>query len=149
MGASAPTLLSCGGLSSTQSIIFKSEKTVKSNCLANRVRKKRSPSYFVFSAWTSNINSSFLQCSGCVQSKNGVDLVEVSIFISQRRPYMSSVAVYFPGLLWIVRNTLVTKECDPGRPPWKSYLGYLAISGMIPRKGTLPGRPPWKSNLGF
>ena len=50
--------------------------------------------------------------------------------------YMSSVAVCFPGLLWIVRNTLVTKECDPGRHPWKSYLGYLAIPEMIPRKGT-------------
>ena len=62
---------------------------------------------------------------------------------------MSSIAVCFPGLLWIVRNTLVTKECDPGRPPWKSYLGYLAISRMIPRKGTLPGRPAWKSNLEF
>ena len=56
-------------------------------------------------------------------------------------PYMSSVAVCFPGLLWIVRNTSVTKECDPGRPPWKSYLGYLAIPGMIPRKGTLPVDP--------
>ena len=50
-------------------------------------------------------------------------------------PYMSSVAVCFPGLLWIVRNTLVTKECDPGRSHWKRYLEYFAISGMIPRKG--------------
>ena len=39
--------------------------------------------------------------------------------------YMSSVAVCFPRLLWIVRNTLVTNECDPGTLPWKSYLGYL------------------------
>ena len=59
---------------------------------------------------------------------------------------MSSVAVCFPGILWIVRNTLVTKECDPGRPPWKSYLGLPRHFRDDSGKGsTLPGRPPWKS----
>ena len=45
------------------------EEIVKSNHSADRVRKKRLPSYF----------------AGCVQSKNGVDLVEVSIFYKSEK----------------------------------------------------------------
>ena len=33
--------------------------------------------------------SSLLQCSGCVQSKNGVDLVEVSIFKSEKTSFQT------------------------------------------------------------
>ena len=41
--------------------------------------KQIPPSYFAVAAWTSTY-SFLLQCSGCVQSKNGVDLVVVSVF---------------------------------------------------------------------
>ena len=44
---------------------LKPEQTVESNHSADRVRNKRLSSYFAV---------------GCVQYKNGVDLVEVSIF---------------------------------------------------------------------
>ena len=57
------------------------DRTVESERSADRVRKKRPPSYFAVAAWTSR----FLQCSGRVQSKNGVDLVEVSIFYKSEK----------------------------------------------------------------
>ena len=44
----------------------------------------RLPSYFTVAAWTSNFIP-YLQCSGCVQSNNGVDLVEVSIFYKSEK----------------------------------------------------------------
>ena len=63
------------------SIFEKSKKTVQSNRSANKVTKKRPPSYFDVAAWTLALFLT-LQCSGYVQSNNGVDLVEV---ISRRR----------------------------------------------------------------
>ena len=54
---------------------------VESNHWADRVRKKRPPPYFAFTAWISDfIDFLLLQCSGHVQFKNGVDYVEVNIF---------------------------------------------------------------------
>ena len=69
------------------SIFEKLEQTVESNHSADRVRKKKPPSYFAVATWTSiqTIYSLLLQCSGCVQSKNGVDLVEVSIFYKSEK----------------------------------------------------------------
>ena len=46
------------------------EQTVESNRLGDRVRNKRPSSYFAV---------------GCVQYKNGVDLVEVSIFYKSEK----------------------------------------------------------------
>ena len=59
------------------SIFEKPEQTIQLNLSADRVRKKRlPPSYFALLPGLQNL----LQCSGWVLSKNGVDLVEVSIF---------------------------------------------------------------------
>ena len=56
------------------SIFDKPEQTVQSNRSAG-VRKKRLPSCLDVKLY-----SLLLQCSGHVQSKSGIDLVEVSIF---------------------------------------------------------------------
>ena len=61
-------------------IFEKPNKTVQSNRSADEVRKTRSPSHFVVAAWTSNFIVYFCNALGHVQLKNGVDLVEVSIF---------------------------------------------------------------------
>ena len=72
------------------SIFENPKQTVESNRSADRVKKKRppsyfaAPSYFAVAAWTSNFIL-YLQCSGHVQSKNGVDLVEVSIFYKSEK----------------------------------------------------------------
>ena len=57
--------------------------------------------------------------------------------IKSKIAYMSSVAVCFPGLLWIVRNTLVTKESDP----LEKLLRIPRHFRDDPKKGHLPGRP--------
>ena len=49
--------------------------TVRSNYSADRVKKKETASRLHFELY-----SSLLQCSICVQSKNGVDLVDISNF---------------------------------------------------------------------
>ena len=69
------------------SIFETPEQTVESNFSADRVRKKRPPSYFAIATWTSLL----LQSSRHVQSKNRVDLVEVSIFYKSEK--MSSQTV--------------------------------------------------------
>ena len=67
------------------SIFEKPEQTFESNCLADQVRKKRPPSYFGYCQIDFKFYSLLIQCSERVQSKNKVDLVEVSVFISRRR----------------------------------------------------------------
>ena len=57
------------------SIFEKSKKTIELNRSANRARKKRLPSYFAVATWTSNFILHFYKYSGCVQFKNGVDVV--------------------------------------------------------------------------
>ena len=64
--------------------ILKWNRTVDLNRSADRVRKKRPPSYFAVAAWTSGF-SFLLQCSGRVQFKSGVDLVELSIFYKSEK----------------------------------------------------------------
>ena len=55
------------------SIFEKWNRIVESNSSADQIRKKRLPSYFAVPPGL----QTFLFTSGCVQSKNGVDLVEV------------------------------------------------------------------------
>ena len=58
------------------------------------LEKNTPPSYFAVVAWTSNFIFYFyklLQCSGRVQSKNGVDLVQVSIFYKSEKTSSQTV----------------------------------------------------------
>ena len=72
--------------------------SIESNRSVDRVRKKRLPSYFAVATWTSNLYSSLSQCSGCVQSQNGVDLV-VNIFYKSEKTSshtVQSIEIKFP-----------------------------------------------------
>ena len=73
-------------------IIFEKKKqTVESNSSADQDRKKRLPSYFAIAillchcCLDSKLYSLLLQYSGRAQYKNGVDLVEVSIFYKMEK----------------------------------------------------------------
>ena len=67
------------------SIFEKLEQTIQSNRSANRVRKKRPPSYFVVVAWTSSFILYFCNALDVSSPKKGVDSVEVSIFYLAHR----------------------------------------------------------------
>ena len=82
------------------SIFEKPEQTIESNRLADQVREKKLPSNFAVAAWTSIfILFFFVQCSGCVQSKNGVDLVEISYFYKSEKT--SSQAVQLKKIITV------------------------------------------------
>ena len=72
------------------SIFGKSKKIVQSNSLANRFRKKETATHFAVATWTSQTLFFILHHSGCVESKIGIELVEVSIFIRLRRQAVKS-----------------------------------------------------------
>ena len=65
------------------SIFEKSEQTIESNRSASQVRKKETAILLCCCRLDFKLLFTFtmLQCSARVQSKNGVDLVEVSIFL--------------------------------------------------------------------
>ena len=67
-------------MTSILGISIQLEKTTESNRLTNRAIKKRLPSLLCYCCMDFKLNFFLLKCSGCVQYKNAVDLVEVSIF---------------------------------------------------------------------
>ena len=85
------------------SIFKKSKKTVESNRSVNRVRIKRLSFYFAVATWTSNFTlySLLYKCSGYVQSKNGVDLVEVNIFYKLEKTSSPTVKPKKIALLYL------------------------------------------------
>ena len=66
------------------SIFDKQEQISESNHSTDQVRRKRLPSYFAV-ATDLKLYFLLLQCSGYVQSKNELDLVEVSIFYESEK----------------------------------------------------------------
>ena len=84
----------------TISFFFKTEHTVQSNRSANQVRKETAI-LLCCCRLDFKLYSSLLQCSGHVQSKNGVDLVEVYFYKSEKtsgqtvRPKIKTVALFY------------------------------------------------------
>ena len=76
------------------SIFEKSKKTVESNRSANRVRVRKKETAILLCCCRLDFKlfSSLLQCSGCVQSNNGVDHVEVSNFYKSEKTSGQTVA---------------------------------------------------------
>ena len=116
------------------SIFEKWNRTIESKHSADRVRKKRLPSYFADAAWISSFILYFIQCSGCVQSKNGVDLVEVSIFyksemtsghtVGQNSSAATSSSNYFCSFCCTLdisspKTKLLRKKVFKNRPRWR------------------------------